>query len=937
MLDVTNSTSPAIFISYRHDDEPYAALLIYRELEIAFGSEHVFLDVRMRHGDHFPMQIEKALDSCRVLIAVIGPGWLRARDDNFRRRLDDPKDWVRLEIRHALQNGKRIIPLLVRESKVPSAAALPPEIADLAIRSAKPFRVDGWRAEDRHALLSDVSEVIGLPILEERSLPFTDLESRYLDSVAHRHVWPLRVLGGSAVVNVHVEQVRDVESSPGRLFPALAQSDLRVLLGMAARSDQSRRWLLLGEPGSGKSTAVKMLASDMAFGEQVTLIPVSISLSEWRIGLQPTWTAIASLCTRGDLNNGEIAKWLAIQAEKMRLRVFLDGLDEIPAQDQVSLINWLNSVPSMDGNLVMITSRPLGIRDSVRDWAQVKAHILPLDARQQEDLLRTLVGGESSQLLMTQLCKSPLKRFASNPLLLSIVGRLLSRDEDLVLPDTAYKMYDLIVQEILKSGWGNRNEPDDCGVTEYILAEEVLAELVLSLYQASQSASGWEEREVASRLRQVPQDLRDRQSRTGDLNGEVNFLRVVGRTRLFGELDGDRRGYRFLHRSLGESLASRALLRLAKSDGRSSIIALAQSARGLEGHWAEIFAMFVARSDDASEWLREIRGVNAKLARRALAHLGRIDSMIDMETLLDILSPHEDDEFSRRPLYLQLPDLMIDDHETAVKLLSLLASKVISLKDLWCIATALEEIARRARQNGQIELLETVQVALREELFANFPVSPGRSVMKWVRVPPSMQPGNDENGKTQAARDTEGPEIDVVPGKAFLMASTVVTNAMWKRFRPTHDAEAAPGGPNAPVVNVSWFDAAMFCRWIGARIPTLHEWRYACLAGSPGPFWFGSDCDDMRKYGWTFENSDGRIHEVGELPANPWGLFDMNGNVWELCGEVSEEHDGEMFRCDIVGGSYVDTASWSSADQPDITYADYAFDQTGFRPVIDIE
>ena len=90
-------TVPGIFICYRRDDSAGFAGRLYDRLERRFGDDHIFMDASIKPGDDFVKLIEERLSSCDVLIALMGKKWLTARKGR-RRRLDDPLDFVRLEI-----------------------------------------------------------------------------------------------------------------------------------------------------------------------------------------------------------------------------------------------------------------------------------------------------------------------------------------------------------------------------------------------------------------------------------------------------------------------------------------------------------------------------------------------------------------------------------------------------------------------------------------------------------------------------------------------------------------------------------------------------------------------------------------------------------------------------------------------------------------------
>ena len=134
-----------IFISYRHNDAgPYARLLQVYLLD-RFPHAPVFMDLdSIEAGADFVEAIEAGVGSCRVLVALIGPRWLMLADEEGRRRLDNPDDWIRFEIRTALKRRVRVIPVLVDGAKMPRQEQLPTDIGDLARLNALEMSYDRY-------------------------------------------------------------------------------------------------------------------------------------------------------------------------------------------------------------------------------------------------------------------------------------------------------------------------------------------------------------------------------------------------------------------------------------------------------------------------------------------------------------------------------------------------------------------------------------------------------------------------------------------------------------------------------------------------------------------------------------------------------------------------------------------------------------------------
>ncbi|WP_088043395.1 SUMF1/EgtB/PvdO family nonheme iron enzyme [Bacillus sp. EAC] len=154
-----------------------------------------------------------------------------------------------------------------------------------------------------------------------------------------------------------------------------------------------------------------------------------------------------------------------------------------------------------------------------------------------------------------------------------------------------------------------------------------------------------------------------------------------------------------------------------------------------------------------------------------------------------------------------------------------------------------------------------------------------------------------------------------------------------------------------PIVNISWNDAISFCNLLsqekglkncystskdgkniifdresdGYRLPSEAEWQYACKAGTTG-YRYG----ELDKIAWYYENSGGRIHEVGRKEPNPWGLYDMIGNVWEWCWDLYDEQAYGAYRI-FRGGSWAEEARGCGATCRRRSHPTFYIDDLGFR------
>ncbi|MCA3417959.1 MAG: formylglycine-generating enzyme family protein [Roseomonas sp.] len=173
-------------------------------------------------------------------------------------------------------------------------------------------------------------------------------------------------------------------------------------------------------------------------------------------------------------------------------------------------------------------------------------------------------------------------------------------------------------------------------------------------------------------------------------------------------------------------------------------------------------------------------------------------------------------------------------------------------------------------------------------------------------------------GQVSGGYFMERPRRVTVP-LPFAMGRTAVTFAMWdaaleaglSRFFADYPlADEGWGRDDRPLINVSWNYAQAYCTWLNQRLglapgtyrlPSEAEWEYACRAGTTTPFSFGKTIStEQANYDGSLTYGKGRKGEyrertvpVGSLPANPWGLHEMHGNVWEWVEDTYGPYPGQ--------------------------------------------
>lgn len=688
-----------------------------------------------------------------------------------------------------------------------------------------------------------------------------------------------------------------------------------------------RRWVLCGEAGSGKTTLLHHLADTLLKDHARGLLPVPLRVAE----LQRD-DRLANAVRRA--YDAESAALVEAAVRRGQAVILLDGLDEAVSPDDARAAVQSLAVDAGACTL-LLSSRDTAYARPGPTFGELR--VLPLDDPQQLDLLSRWVGEARARTELTRMAPWPrLSRMAKNPLLLTLMGLVLLRGEGGTLPSRRAVLYDRAVGLLLRSA----HRPErSLRFEDPPLVREVLARLALALHGQEQTT--W----PLARLRNVIESDARSWSRVEKLwRSADRFLADVARVSdlLVPEgPKGDPRGYRFPHRTFREHLASVALADDLTRNGLGEVpqAVLQRVAKGEPAGrlklpkgelnrilkdgvqrpdiWAEVLALTAGELGEGGPD-RLVRRVAAAGDRRLLLRVVADADRLQTDTVDAALALKRGWDWwqTRTKVLGDLPGL-VGDPAAVLSLLRRFARSTTDGNDLWHAREALRTLAAGHFPGAEVDLAVRTEAATAERgIFDHIPAEnlvKARELMApwWRTIPPEGQPlgpwgvGSEEH-------DDEKPVHEVRLTSHFWMLGVPVTWEMYRLFDPGHDAARSDfdgrlppeAQDQVPVYNVTWYAASMFADWVGGRLPLEPEWEIACRAGTRTEFWSGEKEADLARAAWYRENSRGYPHPVGQKPANPWGLHDTHGNIFEWCLDWYDEKDYQRRR----GGLAVDPA-----------------------------
>ena len=204
--------------------------------------------------------------------------------------------------------------------------------------------------------------------------------------------------------------------------------------------------------------------------------------------------------------------------------------------------------------------------------------------------------------------------------------------------------------------------------------------------------------------------------------------------------------------------------------------------------------------------------------------------------------------------------------------------------------------------------------------------------MLLVPIPAGQfQMGSPDSDKV--AEDKEKPQHLVKITEPFYLSVYEITQQQYEKVMgvsPWQGKSIVQEGRDNPATHVGWDDAVEFCRKLSEqegveyRLPTEAQWEFSCRAGTTTVHSFGDDASKLGEYAWYSKNTldidEQYAHRVGQKLPNPWGLYDMHGNVWEWCRDRYAPYGSEKVLTDptgsaqgenrvLRGGSFLDAPS----------------------------
>ena len=680
-----------------------------------------------------------------------------------------------------------------------------------------------------------------------------------------------------------------------------SEIDLTDALRRADAMGGRRAVVLLGDPGAGKTTLLKrllLLAIDHgsdSLGLPPDMVPVYLPLRD----LKSVDEGFEDLLERA-LSSPHLKLKLPTDFSRKLLKrgkllFLLDGLDEVPSSMRADVSYWIDDAVRMyddchfavtcryagyraknvrlSSELLELHLRPLGREQAeqfVHNWFRIVERALHEDSEQAESIAR-----ENAEELVDRLREPDFRarrvfELTRNPLLLTAIC-LVHRDRGR-LPRRRAELYSECINVLLERWRSAKGLGVDMGASS---ARQILGPVALWMH-------GHEEKRTRASLDEL-EPVVDEGLATVEEGAQAGpakrFLETIrDESGLLTGWSGD--SYGFMHLGFQEYLTAQAIR--GRAFGSPAAVEELASHFG-ESWWREVTLLLLAL--EGAPLFEALMRAVVQLPAFA-EHPDLVDECLDdalqfsPEPFVELLEsdPGADEELWMR----QLAALRALEQKAPARLDELREALG---------GHPLPEIARRTKpvvlDLHATETTSSVGQARLDVLPNRIVAELGEYELVLISTG-EFRMGSPPSEKGHVERESPQHSVKV---PSFYLGVHPVTNEQYARFLwESSDVEAPSewgnrgyNQPRQPVVGVCWDDARLYCEWAGLILLTEAQWEYACRAGTESRYWSGDAESDLARVGWYDENSEQRLHPVGEKEVSPFGLVDMHGNVWEWC------------------------------------------------------
>ncbi|MCB9831592.1 MAG: SUMF1/EgtB/PvdO family nonheme iron enzyme [Planctomycetes bacterium] len=675
-----------------------------------------------------------------------------------------------------------------------------------------------------------------------------------------------------------------------------------LLATLDARQDPVAGIILIGQPGAGKTTTMRQLAWTAVTEQPTTPVlylhaarlaekSAAAALAE-DLGIEPQRVTEAFLESKAD-RPGPV--WLLV-----------DGWDEIGPGQGEEAAKKIRALASLDQVRLVLASRPVG--EPEKTFTAFRPFELrPLSRESQLAFLVGVLGSSRGEELHEKASnQAAIAELMSSPLVLDLLAELCQAGKP--VPRRRSELYEEAIAWFLERP---RHRPADgppCPAHwAPIEAGFLLEQMALVLHRDHPGREAWSEKEVVGALDRALEDVPRLEDHLAPWPDRMSgFIREIGRlSGILGPSGGPHQPWSFPHRSFREFMTAAALARRGAEVWRPFLDRLDDEDG--KAHWAEVFVFLAGQmtGEEQEDILESLLASHPDLLARALLQAPGLDPATGLGLFFRLEAEHQDGD-----LLVELIKAWASDGQEPEALRDRLMTELLAtnpdddrLQRAALTLYALEGSLGVLDEAGLDDFFRSIGRPRRPDLLVDARATWTGST--WLQEAPRPLAGDEvllaslppEGGtigfrmvSEEGVGDSDEWPAHQVRLEPFRLARTPITKAQYQAFE---DEQACSGGPGHPVSEVSWWRAWLFCRWLGGDLPTEAQWEAACRAGTTTAYSFGDDVAGLRDHAWYDDNSQLSTQPVGTRRANPWGLHDLHGNVWEWCRDWFGSYEDE--------------------------------------------